>query len=147
MVRLALFLVAFTLTACGPPAPQAVSPEHPMRIVSLDYCADQYVLKLVDKDRILAVSPDAISDFSYMRESAEGLTSVRPLAEDVILLQPDLVVRSYGGGPGAEALFNRAGIPVLNVGWVNDLESVRTVTLQMAEGLGEAERTWQSFNP
>ena len=111
-----------------------------MRIVSLDYCADQYVLKLVDRERILAVSPDAVKSFSYMREAALGVPSVRPFAEDVLIARPDLIVRSYGGGPNAAAFFERAGVPVLNVGWAGDLDGVRRVTLEMAEGLGEPER-------
>ncbi|GAB5456994.1 MAG: ABC transporter substrate-binding protein [Henriciella sp.] len=111
-----------------------------MRIVSLDYCADQYVLKFVDRDRILAVSPDAGKPFSYMRDDAAGLDSVRPLAEDVLLRQPDLIVRSYGGGPDAEAFFESAGIPVLNVGWASDMDGIRRVTQDMADGLGETSR-------
>ena len=50
--------------------------DHPQRIVSLDYCADQYVLKLADEEQILAISPDAVKDFSYMREAAAGVPTV-----------------------------------------------------------------------
>lgn len=110
---------------------------RPNRIISLDFCADQYVLKLVEPSRILAVSPDAVKPFSYMREAATGLKSVRPLVEDVLILKPDLVVRSYGGGPAAEAMFKRAGISVLNVGWAGDIDGIRRVTQDMAKGLGE----------
>ena len=112
----------------------------PARIVSLDYCADQFVLKLVDRDRILAVSPDADADFSYMRDAAAGLPTVRPIAENVIILKPDLVVRSYGGGPNAAAFFERAGVPVLNVGWAPDIEAVMGVIEEMAGGLGAPQR-------
>ncbi|MCA8893462.1 MAG: ABC transporter substrate-binding protein, partial [Hyphomonas sp.] len=71
--------------------------------VSLDYCADQYVLKLADREQILAISPDGDKEFSYMHEAAEDVPTVRPVAEDVLVLKPDLVVRAYGGGPNAEA--------------------------------------------
>lgn len=139
-----LSLFVSLLVGCGVvPSPKeavAQTVDRPVRIVSLDFCADQYVLKLVDRDRILAVSPDADADFSYMRESATGLKTVRPVAEDALVLKPDLVVRSYGGGPNAAHFFERAGVPVLNVGWANDLESVKRVILEMADGLGESER-------
>ena len=145
--RSGLFAVmAFGLAACGGPGdgagPDLAGPpdERPRRIVSLDYCADQYVLKFVDRERILAVSPDAAADFSYMRDAAAGASTVRPVAEDVLLLKPDLVVRSYGGGPKAAAFFERAGVPVLNVGWASDLEGVKAVIMQTASGLGEAAR-------
>ena len=142
MVRpLIVLLGLIIICACKPSVLEPPKEDtRPIRIVSLDYCADQYVLKLVDRERILAVSPDAHKSFSYMRSAASGLNTVRPLAEDVLLLQPDLVVRSYGGGPGATAFFESAGIPVLNVGWVNTLGDIKKVAQAMADGLGESER-------
>lgn len=111
-----------------------------MRIVSLDHCADQFVLKLVERERILAVSPYAASDFSYMREAAVGVPTVRPVAEDVLILRPDLVVRSYGGGPDAAAFFERAGVPVLDIGWTPDIPAVMANIERLAKGLGAPER-------
>lgn len=111
-----------------------------MRVVSLDVCADQYVMKLLDPAQILAVSPDATSDFSYLRERARGLRQVRPVAEDVLVLKPDLIVRAYGGGPGAAEFFRRAGIPVLSVGWANSVAEVVNTIERLAEGLGVPER-------
>lgn len=113
---------------------------RPSRVVSLDYCADQYVLKLLPRSRILAVSPDATKHFSYMRKSADGVRQVRPLAENVLTIQPDLVVRSYGGGPHAVGFFDRAGVPVLQVPYVNDIDAIRSSILLIAEGLGERKR-------
>jgi iron complex transport system substrate-binding protein len=118
--------------AGGPPPPAT-----PRRIVSLDYCADQFVLKFADRAAIAAVSPDAEADFSYMRASAAGLPTVRPRAEDVLILHPDLVVRSYGGGAGIGAQLARVGVPVLNVGFAGSIADVRAAILRMAEGLGD----------
>ena len=112
----------------------------PTRIVSLDYCADQFVLKLVDRDRILAVSPGARQGFSYMRDAAVGLATVRPVAEDVLVLNPDAVVRSYGGGPGAPALFARADVRVVQVDWASDLVDVLINIERVADDLGVPRR-------
>ncbi len=131
-----LAMLSVLVAGCAP-APAPLRKGRPMRIVSLDYCADQYVLKLVGRDRIAAVSPDAAAEFSYMRAAATGLRQVRPQAEDVLLLKPDLIVRSYGGGPNAPALFERAGVPVLQLGYAPDLAGIRTVLLDTARGLGE----------
>lgn len=132
------------LTGCSlgnAATPQPIeAPVRAMRIVSLDYCADQYVLKLVGRDRILALSPDATRDFSYMRAAARGVPNVAPRAEDVLVLKPDLVVRSYGGGADAGAFFARAGVPVLQLGFAEDLGGVRRVLLETAAGLGEPAR-------
>ena len=122
-----------------PPGPGTADPQ-PQRIVSLDFCADQYVLKFVEPDRILALSPDAGKAFSYMRDRAAGLPTVRPVTEDVIILRPDLVVRSYGGGPQAPAMFARAGVPVYNVGWAGDLEAVIREIVDTAGMLGSSQQ-------
>ncbi len=136
-----LILAAFLImSACAPASRLEAPGGPPIRIVSLDYCADQYVLKLVDRDRILAVSPEADAPYSYMRDAADGLAQVRAATEDVIVLRPDLVVRSYGGGPGAPAMFEAAGIPVLQIGWAATLDDVKAVTRDVANGLGAFER-------
>ncbi|MEM9179271.1 MAG: ABC transporter substrate-binding protein [Pseudomonadota bacterium] len=146
MIRLTVFVLALSLAACGKATlPEASESERPSRIVSLDFCADQYLLKFADREQILAVSPDAVRDFSFMREEAVGVPTVRSLAEDVILLKPDLVVRSYGGGPNAGAFFERAGIPVLQVGWASsihgdDISSIPKITRDVAAGLGHSDR-------
>ena len=139
--RLLAVALAATLGACevDPPDSSTADP-RPRRIVSLDFCADQYVLKFVESERILALSPDAGQDFSYMRDHAAGLPSVRPVAEDVIILKPDLVVRSYGGGPQAPAMFERAGIPLHNVGWAEDIEAVIHTIEDTARVLGSEQQ-------
>ena len=133
--------LAATLGGCGMESPETASaPARAQRIVSLDFCADQYVLKFVERDRILAVSPDAGREFSYMREAALGVPAVRPVAEDVIILEPDLVVRSYGGGPQVSVLFERAGVPVYNVRWGQDIDEILDVIGKTASALGSADQ-------
>ena len=134
----AVTLTAFALLAACRPAPPTQSPGR--RIVSLDYCADQFVLGLADRADILAVSPDAGAAFSYMRAAAEGLPRVRPRAEDVLALKPGIVVRSYGGGPNARAFFERAGVPVLQLPFPDDIAGARAVIGHAARGLGWPER-------
>ena len=118
-------------------APPAVPPR---RIVSLDYCADQYVLGLADRDRIVALSPDAREPFSYLRDQAVGMPMVRPRIEDVLALDPDLVVRSYGGGPRATIFLERVGIPVLALGFMQDIDTVRATIRRAAAVFGVPAR-------
>ena len=108
--------------------------------MSLDYCADQYVLEFVPRERIAALSPDSRSSFSYHRERARGIPQVRPNAEEVLALQPDLVVRAYGGGPGAASFYRRAGARVAQIGFGADPAGVRDSLLRAAEALGAADR-------
>ena len=139
-VPLLPLLAVGIVAACGT-TPATSLPEGPAgRIVSLDYCADQFVLGLADRERILALSPDAGKDFSYLRDEAAGLPTVRPRSEDVLALEPDLVVRNYGGGPRAAAFFERAGVPVLQIDFAPDIEAVRDRIRQAAAALGVPAR-------
>lgn len=139
MSRAAALALLLGLAACG--AEQEVrSPARPLRVISLDYCADQYVLELLPRERILAVSPDATKPESYKRASAVGVRQVSSRAEDVLVLRPDLVVRSYGGGPDAARFYARAGVPVLQIGYAGDLAGVRRTLLEVSDGLGERHR-------
>jgi len=146
MMKQAVLLNILILGGCLPPKTIAnvstaeLSSSQAMRIVSLDFCSDQFVLKLMDRERILAVSPDAVKDFSYMRETAKGLASVRPTAEDVLVLQPDLIVRSYGGGPNAQSFFESAGVPVITLGWAGDIDGVLNLMSETSKKLGEEKR-------
>ncbi len=139
---IAAMLMVAALGACSapPPAKHGGTPNRPLRVVSLDYCADQYVLKLLDRDRILAVSPDAGRPFSYMRAAADGVPRVRARAEDILVLRPDLIVRSYGGGPNAPAFFERAGIPVVQIGYASSVVGLSATLRAVAKGLGEPAR-------
>ncbi|MEO1221307.1 MAG: ABC transporter substrate-binding protein, partial [Pseudomonadota bacterium] len=117
--------------------------DEPSRIVSLDYCADQYVLKFAKRENILALSIDADKRFSYLRDEAQGFGKVRPRTADVLALEPDLVVRSYGGGPNVTAFIERAGVPVLQIGFPQNIAEVRSEVLRMGEALGAQEQARQ----
>lgn len=138
MIRLHPLLALIFLLA-GSPALADESHKEARRVVSLDYCADQYVLKLLPRERILALSIEAQREFSYMHEEAVGLKQVRPVAEDVLVLQPDLIVRTYGGGPQVSQFLERAGVPVVQVPYANDIEAIRQSIMSVANALGEPE--------
>ena len=130
---------------CSSPPPEGPvgekSPDNvPLRVVSLDFCADQFVIKLADRGHIVAVSPDATRDFSFMRAEAKGLNQVRPDAETILALKPDVVVRSYGGGPQMVPFLERAGIKVHQVGWGEDFAAVRANVRAAAKTLGQPAR-------
>ncbi|MEZ5946290.1 MAG: ABC transporter substrate-binding protein [Hyphomonas sp.] len=110
------------------------------RVVSLDYCADQFVLGLADREQILAVSKDAEKPFSFLRARAAGIPKVRAAAEDVIALKPDLVVRSWGGDARALAFYERFGIHTVQIGYATDFEGAAQVTREIGASLDQAAR-------
>lgn len=141
-VRCMIFSSCLAFVACSGEknhAPLQAS-DAPTRIVSLDICADQYVLELVPPESILAVSPDAVKPFSYKADAAIGIPTVRPVAEDVLLLKPDLIVRTYGGGPRAEKFFETAGIPVVTIGWAGSIDDIQRVVQETATALGQPQK-------
>ena len=133
-VSVRLLLCAFALL-CACPARAA-----PRRIVSLDYCADQFALALADRDQIAALSRGARRDDSYFRARAANVRQTRASLEEVLALNPDLVVRNWGGAWDAEAVYARFGIPLLQVGEVADFGAARADLLEAARAFGHGER-------
>lgn len=109
-------------------------------VVSLDYCADQFVLGLADREQILALSKDSERPFSYLRDQAGGIPKVRASAEDVIALQPDIVIRSWGGDGRALAFYKRFGIETVQIGYAGTVEGTAEITREVARALGQVER-------
>lgn len=143
-------LLCLALLACSTGEEREVTAPlgeiSPRRIVSLDYCADQYVLRFADREDILALSPGADQRFSFMRSQAAGIRQVRPRTADVLALEPDLIVRSYGGGPNVTAFMERAGVRVVQVGFPQTIDEVRDEVLRVGRELGQPETATQVVN-
>jgi iron complex transport system substrate-binding protein len=129
-------VLALALALCAASGAHAA----PTRIVSLDYCADQYVLGLADRNQIAALSFGADNDDSYYRDRAIGLRLTRGSLEEVLALKPDLVVRTWGGGPEAEAVYTRFHIPVLSLSDAATFGEAREEMLRAAHAFGQDAR-------
>ena len=110
------------------------------RVVSLDHCSDQYVLALADRSQILALSPAAQHEYSYMRAKAIGVPTVRSTAEEVLMLRPDKVVRQWGGGYEATGVLTRFGLPVVKIENGHSMEIMRNNLIIAGKALGQMER-------
>lgn len=129
------WIIAAFVLACA-----SVAHAEPRRIVSLDYCADQFVLALADRDQITALSIGSSRDDSYFRDRARGIRQTRGTLEEVLALRPDLVVRNWGGPWDASEVYGRFGVPVLQVGDSADFTSARADVLTAARTLGHPQR-------
>lgn len=129
------WLVCVLALIVAPPAWAA-----PLRVVSLDYCADQYVLALADRDQITALSRGSRRDDSYFRNRARGIRQTRGTLEEVLALRPDLIVRNWGGPWDAAQVYARFHVPVLQVGDVTDFAAARADLLDAARVLGHQQR-------
>ena len=67
------------------------------RVMSLDSCADQYVLALAPREAIVGLSHRAVAPDSYLRDQAAGLPLRRATFESLVSARPQVVVRLWGG--------------------------------------------------
>jgi iron complex transport system substrate-binding protein len=107
------------------------------RAVSLDQCADQYLLALSPRADIAGLSPRVLADDSFLRTRARGLPIVRADAEAILGARPDVVVRYWGGTPGLIADLKRRGIMVVAIDDATDFAGVRANIRRVAGALGE----------
>ena len=132
------FFCVLALTACAPAENETKA--EPRRIISLDFCADQYLMAFADSGSIIGLSPDSEQSFSYYRERARGFAKIRPRAENILIEKPDAVIRTFGGGPNIAALLERVGIDVIQIPYANDLASIRKSTIETSTALGHPAR-------
>jgi iron complex transport system substrate-binding protein len=140
--RRATGLAALALTALFAGVPLAgisLAGERP-HAVSLDYCADQYLIALAGPDQLLAVSPNATSEYSFLAEEAEGLPSLRASAEEVLVMAPDIAIRQFGGESAILPMLERLGIEVVQLGFSDSPESARSNLRLVGRALGREAR-------
>ena len=108
------------------------------RVVSLDQCADQFVLELVPRGDIAGLSYRAPAPDSYLREVAKGLPLRRADLESVLAARPVVVVREWGGDEGMIRRLQARGVRVVGIDDANDFDGVRANIRKVAAALGRA---------
>ncbi len=110
------------------------------RIASINLAADQLLLQLADRDRIVALSFLAADpELSPLSEEAAGIPGIRGSAEEILTLRPDLLLAGPHGHRHAVEFARRMGVAVIRVPVANSFEEAREILLQMGEVL-DAER-------
>ncbi|WP_119168920.1 ABC transporter substrate-binding protein [Algihabitans albus] len=136
----AISFVLAALTFMGLAVPP-VSAAPPQRVVSLNVCSDQLLMLLAAPERIAAVSYLATDpEVSALAAEARGLTSTSGRLEEVLELQPDLVlVGSFTTRPTVFAL-RRLGIPVVELSPARSFAEIRANLRQVGAALSTSER-------
>ncbi|OYZ98905.1 MAG: hypothetical protein B7X99_09855 [Rhizobiales bacterium 17-65-6] len=135
--RLVPFLAAALLLA----APVAAETGKPARIVSLNLCADELLLRLADRGRVASVTWLARDPRgSNVADLARGVPVNRGLAEEIVPLRPDLVIVGAFTTRTTTALLRRLGIPVLELGAPESLDAAYAQIREVAARIGEPER-------
>lgn len=129
--RVRVFGAVATLMALVPSLAMA-SP----RVMSLDSCADQYVLALARRDTIVGLSHRADAPDSYMRGAAVGLPLRRATVESLVAARPQVVVRHWGGDARLVSALDRRGVRTVRIDDAADFDAVRVNVRRVAEALG-----------
>ncbi|WP_420478509.1 ABC transporter substrate-binding protein [Brevundimonas sp. FT23028] len=112
---------------------------RPLRVMSLDQCADQYVLAL-RPDAELALSPRADDPDAWLREAARGRLRLRPTLEAAVTFQPDVVVRYWGGEPRLLSRLEARDIRTAEIADATDFDGIRANIRAVAHALDAAPR-------
>ena len=130
----------FLLAAIAMPAAMISADPKPARIVSTNVCTDQIVMLLADHERIASISYLAQKPHaSSMADIAQNFHANHGLAEEVAILNPDLVVTIKFGSPQV-FLLRRMGYEVLEVPLALSLEDIRANVMMIADAIGEQQR-------
>lgn len=136
--RLAVLLLAFAGTTAATPAPP---PTLPRRIVSLNLCADQYLLALADRSQIVALTRYARDPaMSAVAREASALPFSRGSAEDVLMLRPDLVITSPFRRATIVTALEGQHIATLDLPPADNYAAIVAQTRQVAVAVGHPDR-------
>ncbi len=115
--------------------------KEPKRIVSINLCADQYILALARKDQILALSPFAHNrEMSYFAKKAKAFPKIRDDAESVLQLKPDLVIASVFNSTNTLKLIRRQNIKILTLGYETKLDDIAKNIRIAGEAIGNNDK-------
>lgn len=139
-MTLARLVVSLGVLLCGFAQAETLV-DGPRRIVSMNLCTDQMVLLLAAPGTVASVSfltaDPAESPVSHL---TQGLVLNHGQAEEVIALNPDLVVTGRYTTGAAKILLRRLGYDIVDVDMPLDFAGVRRAYLDLGARLGRREK-------
>ncbi len=145
MSRLFLFLsgsigiAALAAFGAGWSAP-ALAADQP-RIVSMNVCTDQVLLRLADPEQILGLSRfSGDARQSWTADDARRYRILSGGAEDVLVLRPDIAVASVFDKRSTRELLKEKGIHLVEFAVPRNLEEAKVQIREMGEITGHPDR-------
>ena len=127
------------LFICGPARPSFA--ETPKKIVSLNLCADQYLMALAEPTQVSALTHHARNpSLSFQAEAAQGWPVSNGGGEDLMQLQPDLIIASKIRRPTIKAFLDGQGIPVIEIGPARSYDDVKRQLRKIADAIGRSAK-------
>lgn len=107
------------------------------RVVSLNLCADSYLMAFADKAQVLALTPQARdASLSAFHEAAHDYPISDGQIESIAALQPDLVIVSSYSDPMRNRLVTTLGIEVVTLDAANSYAAARDEIIQLGTAIG-----------
>lgn len=117
--------------------------QRPQRIVSMNLCTDELLMRIVDPSRIASISYLSLQSLNAplgLDEVARKLKVNHGLAEEVLMEKPDLIVAGTYTTTAATALLRKAGQNVVTFDPENNFDDLRANIRKMGEITGEQAR-------
>ena len=125
------------LVAAAGFGPAIAAAEPPARVVSINLCTDELALMLAAPGQLVSVSWLSHDPrVSALAERARAIPANRGQAEEVVLLEPDLVLAGRYTTRAAVALLRRLGVRVETFDPAVSLDEIRARVRRMGEVLG-----------
>lgn len=119
----------------------AAAPDYPQRVASMNLCTDSMLFELARPEQVISVTTlSRDPDVSYFAARSRDVHVNRGLAEEVIELQPDLVLTGVHTASGANDLLRRLGFNVLSFEPALDLDTFRASFRRLAAAIGASVR-------
>ena len=123
------------------PVPPAKAPATPRHIVSINLCADQLVLALADRGQIAGLTKNATDpEMSGEAAKAHGIALLSNSAEQILAIEPDLIVGMPASRSAALAALPGQTYPLLDLATANRLDEIYASIRETAAAVGHPER-------
>ena len=136
MRRLTFLVVMMALALPGSTASSASLP----RLVSMNVCADQLLLTLADPEQILGLSRFARDGWQSQADDISRYPVLSGGAEDVLLINPDIVVASAFDKRSTRELLKAKGLRLAELAVPRNLDEARLQIREAGDITGHPDR-------
>ncbi|VAX35576.1 hypothetical protein MNBD_UNCLBAC01-666 [hydrothermal vent metagenome] len=106
----------------------------PLRVVSMSLCSDELVLRLVDRENIAAVTKSALIPYiSSVTEQAKGMKTIMGTVEEILMLDPDLIIAGEYTDRQKVSLLKQLGFNVKLMGNSKNFDELKNVIREVAQ--------------
>ncbi len=138
-------VLAFSGSRIAPAAESPLVPGagrlRPQRIVSINLCTDELLLRLVGPGRVAALTKfSADPEVSTVASQAKDLKRIQGGIEDVQACGPDLVLSGRFSNRETVRFFERTKVPVLVFGVPKGFEDIYAAIRRLAQAVDEREK-------